>query len=172
MADFSGYDEAAAKASMAEERRRFEETPKERGPSLWALVMSADIIQWDNNLFKTSREEGLQFELDGVAVVRVSERTAFRAFDSRVAALWTVSLAADEALVIADDAGTARLLLAFEREDEAVRFASLLAADGTPATPANTPISAIKQMCAAGDALIGLVPAGTLVTPGQFKTQL
>ena len=57
-------------------------------------------------------------------------------------------------------------MLAFERPDDATRFATLLEAEGFDlATPLHWNTNQLSTFCDAGEFELSLVPQGTLITP-------
>ena len=143
--------------------------------SKWVVIMSADVIQFRNNLLETSIRDGHNWDLSDVSVIRMAERTARRALPPTTTKLWVVRVGESgngQEVVSVGVEGNGRredVLLAFEREDEAKRFAEYLIADGTAATHTHEPITRLNAVCNEAKILLGLVPAETLITPGQFK---
>lgn len=177
--DWTGYDEDEMQAEIAEAERLFRQRSPPDDSLLipWAIVMSADIIQWNNNLFEASRKEGFSWNLQGVNVVRMSEQTARRALPSDLTRLWTVRLEPDGLLTFStgkpeDGSIPDRFLLVFEAYNEAVRFADRLVADGVSAAAADVPVVTLKTACREENLILGVVPQDTLVSPSQFVSNL
>lgn len=173
--DYTGWDEARLMEEFAEVEANFRPASEDPGIVKWAIVMSADILQWDNNLFKASVEHGFQWDLRGINVVPIHERTARRCIERDTTDLW-VLLIGDEGVLSVSlhelgqsvDEGT-EVLLTFPLEEDAERFADQLAADGKSVNTRLISIDSLKQLCTQDDMILGLVPARTLVSPAQFN---
>lgn len=160
-------------ADIAEAEANFK--PAEDSMGQWAIVMSADILQWNNNLFQASAEEGFKWDLAGVNVVPIHESIARRCIEVDVFDLWVLEMGNEGVLSFAmHDEGQAvddgtEVLLTFSIEEEAQRFVDQLAADGKEAKVRLVPIKSLKELCKQDGMILGLVPAKTLVSPGQFN---
>lgn len=176
--DWTGYDREKLKKEFEEAERLYREEEIQREKEYqtpWAIVMSADIIQWDNNLFKESQEPGFNWDLSGINVVRMCERTALRALPSDTARLWAIQLKPESLLTFSvtregEEQDKDNYLLVFETKEEAVRFADGLTADGENATLMDIAISTLKSICKDNNLVLGLVPAETLVSASKFTS--
>lgn len=174
--DWTGYDPVELKKEIEEAERLFKEGLEGREDETpWAIVMSADIIQWDNNLFEASKEHGFNWDLSGVNVVRMSEQTARTALPSDTQRLWAMKFEPSGLLTFSvgnedGDASDDQYLLAFETNDEAVRFADGLAADGYKVIPTDISILTLKSICKERTLILGVVPAETLVSSSLFTS--
>jgi len=170
VADFSQYDPEKIKEEIAYAEMKFAAMKKEDPASAWALVMSKDIIQWNNNLLETSRQHGYNWDLSGVSVIRMTERTARRAIADNVTELWVILADMESVLAVGTDEGGERLMLSFELEEDAGRFTETLRADGNDeAAYRRVSIDDLKRICEESQLMIGLVPGKSLVVPTQFE---
>lgn len=145
--------------------------------SNWVLVLSADIIQWNNNLFHTSIANGYSWDLRGIKVVHMAEQTARRSIIDRMTALYAVEMgqASDELLAVrverrGDDVEEYHLILAFEGEDEVGRFAELLKAEGHTAKEKLVAVDELDRECEQRGVLVGVVPSRAFISPMQFDS--
>lgn len=171
--DYSKYDPGRIEAEVAEAKALLSHMQEMEVMSDWSIVMSSDVIQWNNNLFNASKEHGYDWNLEGLVVVRMSERTARRAIDDSMTKLWVIFLAEDELVTFSmPSKPLEKMLLTFEGEDEAQRFVGFLKAEGREASTVEQNISRLKAICADAKVRFGLVPAKTLVSPSQFSMML
>lgn len=144
------------------------------GMKKWAIVMSADIIQYNNNLFKASQEKGYNWDLAGVQVVPIHETIARKCIEADTFDLWVLEMGSEGILSFSihdDDQAVDdgdEVLLTFSDKDEAQRFSDQLVAEGQDPRLKKVPIGTLKEFCKREGMILGLVPEKTLVTPGQF----
>lgn len=171
--DYSDWDREALMKEIAEAEAKFVPADPD-GMKKWVLVMAADIIQWNNNLFKASKEQGFEWDLSGINVVAIHENIARKCIEPDTSDLWILLMGEEGVLSFgihdkdqSADEGD-EVLLAFSMKDEAQRFADQLIAEGMDPKLRLVPIPALKEFCRKDGMILGLVPAKTLVTPGQF----
>jgi hypothetical protein len=176
VANWDGYKREDTIAELAELRAEFEKgaaTREASHRSMWALIFNTDLIQWHNNLLDASYRFGLPVNLNSARVVKVVEEIARTAFDGPVDALWTlrrgdVEPGSDMQLVSASSKAFGKMLITFEKQDDAVRFAANMTGDGRGNIVAERlPIEEIKACCSANDMLIGFIPP-CFVQPSHF----
>lgn len=141
------------------------------------LVISADIIQWNNNLFRASVANGFSWNLRGIKVVRMAEQTARRSIMEKTTALYTVQMGQllDELLAVRVEGGSEgiegyELILAFKSKDEVGRFVELLKAEGHVARESLIAVDDLNRECEQRGVLVGLVPSRALISPMQFDS--
>lgn len=66
--------------------------------SKWTIIMNSDLIQWQNNLFETSRNGGVTGDMNGLAVIRLTEETAVTEIESQMESVWTIRINDDDIL--------------------------------------------------------------------------
>lgn len=166
-ADWSDYDPEAFAKEVAEAERLLNTETKAEEISKWTIIMNADIIQNNNNLFETSQERGFKWDLHGLSVLQLAERTAVREIENHLATVWTVHVASEGEIHFSFN--DRRGLLCFARWDEAHRFADQLSASlGIDAVAKEQITKVIRAECDREDKLIGFVPSETLVTPAML----
>ncbi|PXF49416.1 hypothetical protein BWQ96_00732 [Gracilariopsis chorda] len=167
--DYTGYDPEAVRKEIEEAERKaaaWEVKTPEDLENVWMVVMSSDIIQWDNNLFKASVENGFSWDLRGISIVPMVERSVRRSLSDNY--LYVIETGSEQLLSVRAD-NSEDILLTFEKEAEAKRFESYLIADNQSAKIVKLSIEVVKRMCQERGVLIGVVPQGTLVSPLQFN---
>lgn len=179
--DYTGFDAEATRKQFAEiDREMALHGLEPQFLSYWALVLSTDLIQWKNNLFQASAANGYSWNLRGINVVRMAERTARRAIEETTESLYVVEVGEgtsegrSEVLAVGvegRDEGSERydLILTFERKEEVGRFVQLLEAEGCVARERLMGISELNKKCKERGVLLGVVPCSALISPLQFE---
>lgn len=171
-ADFSNYDPVAfaAEVAAAEEWAKTKPTPEEI-ISPWRIVMSADLIQWNNNLFKESAAKGFSWDLNGIGVIVMAKQEADAVLEQSPK-LWIIDMGGSLVSIRQQDTGS-QLLLAFQQREEVDRFVDGLEADGHEQVEVELlHYKEIERLATAQGAKMGLVPPKTLVSPNQFGSNI
>lgn len=164
--DWTGFDPDALDAELADAKERMRTEHREHnGP--WAIVLNADIIQWNNNLFNASRAAGFSWDLNGIRIVRLSAITAKRDIEDVNPDLFNIDVDGKPYTFFT---GTMYGMLAFTGQDEANRFAEMLRAEGKhPVCVEKHPTTILRDTCHNNSILLGVVPMRTLISPDMLE---
>jgi hypothetical protein len=170
--NYDGYDREAALASFEKEKVEFQAAvaarKKENIMSVWAIVFNTDALMWNNNLMELSMQTGMDLDLNRVRIVRVVESVARMCLEKAVDSLWVLRCHGGQAVLSFRHGELDSYLFAWEKEEDARRFALNLAEDGRgKATPELMHLVDLKQLCIEHNALIGFV-APSFVQPSHF----
>lgn len=179
MANWEGYDREAEVARFAKVKEQFHAGAEERARrerSLWAIIYNVDLIQWRNNLMNAAAEFGLDLRMDEVKVLQLSEPVVEQMFDGQLETVWTLEKSGVEAgaetetrgFVTAGNEGFGRMLLLFQYEEDAARFAMNMTADGRGNVVASElPMPEVKEACVDQGVRIGFVTR-SFIQPSHF----
>jgi hypothetical protein len=170
--NYDGYDRQAALASFEKEKAEFQAAVAARGTenklSVWAIIFNTDALMCDNNLMEYSVQSGTDLELNQVRIVRVVESVARLCLENVVDSLWVLRFHGGQAILSCGDGERETFFFAWEKEEDARRFALNLAEDGRGRTnPELMRIVDLKDSCIRQNALIGFV-APSFVQPSHF----
>ncbi|KAI0562560.1 hypothetical protein FGB62_58g13 [Gracilaria domingensis] len=166
--DYTGYDPEAIAKEFEDAKHKFHalvSDPPEELQNIWMVILSTDIIQWDNNLIKASLENGFNWDLRGVSIAPIVERSVRRSLTEE--SVYVIDTG-NQSLLAVSAGEDKKILLTFEKEQEASRFESHLSAEGQDAKKVKLSIEAAKGVCKDKGLHFGIVPERTLVSPMQF----
>jgi hypothetical protein len=170
--NYDGYDREAVLAAFELRKAEFEAANAARESdemmSAWAIIFNTDALMWKNNLMEVSMQTGLELDLDRVRIVRVAEAAALICLDNAVEHLWVLRCYDGQAVLSCRHEEQTTYIFAWEKEEDAKRFAINLEEDGRgKATPELMPLGELKGLCQRQKSLIGFV-APSFVQPSHF----
>jgi Protein of unknown function (DUF3110) len=170
--NYDGYDREAVLAAFELRKAEFEAAMAARENdsmmSDWAIIFNTDAIMWKNNLMEVSMQTGLELDLDQVRIIRVAEAAALTCLDNAVERLWVLRCYDGQAVLSCRHKEESTYVFAWEKEEDAKRFAINLEEDGRgKATPELMPLVELKGLCKKQKSVIGFV-APSFVQPSHF----
>lgn len=175
VANYDGYDRAAYDREFAAEKAWFDATRAERETSdrsIWVFIFNMDIIMQKNNILELPRGVVPELPLNDLNLIRVPKLVEKRYFEGRVKYLWMLMSLKTGNPLIAETKEYGLMMLAFEFEDDALRFALNLENDDRGrAQPMKVPFEDIEKECHETGKLIGLI-APSFVQPSHFGGDL
>lgn len=164
--DWSGYNPEDFAKEVAEAERLLNSEVKPQETSKWTIIINADAVQYNNNLFEMSQKQGFNWDLHELSFLPLAEQTAVCEIENKWPTVWTIYINSENVHFSFNDR---RGLLCFARYEEAHRFAEQLCASvGINVVAKEQTTKVVREECDREDKLIGFVPSKTLVTPSMF----